>query len=192
MKRVAAVLLAAVATALGENVVEGNPKSSVRVIAYESLQCSDCAVYRRMLDEQLLSKYGDRVAFEHRDFPLVKHKWSRPAAVAARHFDRINGALGVEFRRGALNNIPNLTAENFSDKLREWAAAHGVDGTKAVAALKDPALEKLVEEDYQEGIARGVARTPTVFVNGEAFIEPSTPDEISKAIESALTEAGRK
>jgi protein-disulfide isomerase len=43
-----------------------------------------------------------------------------------------------------------------------------------------------VEEDLQDGIARGVARTPTVFVNGEAFVEPSTPDEIAKAIDAAL------
>jgi protein-disulfide isomerase len=192
MKQIAAVLLASAALGFGDNVVEGNPKSPVRVIAYESLQCTDCAVYRRMLDEQLLSKYGDRVAFEHRDFPLPRHKWSRPAAMAARHFDRINGALGIEFRRWAVNNIANLTPENFSDKLREWAQAHGVDGAKAVAALNEPALAKLVEEDYQDGIARGVARTPTVFVNGEPFIEPSTPDEIAKAIDAALAATQKK
>ena len=185
--RVAAVMIAAAVLGFGETVVEGNPKSSVRVIAYESLQCSDCAVYRRMLDEQLLSKYADRVAFEHRDFPLARHKWSRPAAIAARHFDRINGALGVEFRRWALNNIPNLTAENFTDRLREWTRVHGTDADKAVASLNDPALAKLVEEDLQEGVARGIARTPTILVNGEPFVEPSSPDEIAKAIEAALT-----
>lgn len=186
MKRAAAVLLTTAVIGMGQNIVEGNPKSQVRVIVYESLQCSDCAVYRKMLDEHLLPKYGGRVAFEHRDFPLAKHQWSRPAAIAARHFDRINGALGVEFRRWALNNIANLTAENFNEKLQEWAKAHNLDAAKAVAALKEPALAKLVEEDLQEGVARGVAHTPTVFVNGEAFIEPSAPDEIDKAIEAAL------
>jgi protein-disulfide isomerase len=186
MKRLAAVLLATAGFGLGENVVEGNPKSLVRVVAYESLQCSDCAKYRKMLDENLLPRYGGRVAFEHRDFPLAKHQWSRPAAIAARHFDRIDGALGIEFRRWAFNNISNLTAENFNQKLREWAKVHNVDGAQAVAALQDPSLAKLVEEDLQDGIARGVARTPTVFVNGEAFIEPATPDEIAKAIDAAL------
>jgi protein-disulfide isomerase len=192
MKRIAAILLATTTVGFGQIVVEGNPGSPVRVIAYESLQCSDCAVYRRMLDEQLLSKYGDRVAFEHRDFPLPKHKWSRPAAIAARHFDRIHGALGIEFRRWAMNNIANLTAENFSEKLRQWSQAHGVDGAGAAAALNDAALAKLVEADYQDGIARGVARTPTVFVNGEPFIEPSTPDDIAKAIDAALAAAEKK
>ena len=73
----------AVALAAGgqEYVVEGNKSSAVRVIAYEDLQCPDCAVYRKMLDEKLLPKYGGTVAFEHREFPLRKHQWARPASI---------------------------------------------------------------------------------------------------------------
>ena len=185
--RVLVLLSMATLTAAGaDHPVEGNAKSPVRVVAYGSLQCSDCTAYRRMMDEHLLAKYGDRVAFEHRDFPLEKHKWARPAALAARYFDGVRPGLGVEFRRWAMNNIPNLTPETFNDKLREWAKAHGADPAKAVAALNDEALAKLVEEDYQDGIARGVARTPTVFVNGEPFIESFTVEEISKGIDAAL------
>jgi protein-disulfide isomerase len=182
MKALALTLLAMSALAA----TEGNARSPVRVIAYESLQCSDCSVYRKMMDEHLLPKYGDRVAFEHRDFPLAKHEWSRPAAVAARHFDSIKDALGTEFRRWAMSSIGTLTAENFKEKLAEWARTHDVDPATAVASLKNPALAKAVEEDYQEGIARGVARTPTVFVNGEPFIETFTVEEISKGIDAAL------
>ena len=181
------VLIAAMGAMLASGApVEGNAKSPVRVISYGSLQCPDCAAYRRMMDEHLLPKYGDRVAFEHRDFPLEKHKWARQAAIAARYFDTISSSLGVEFRRWAMSNIPNLTPETFNDKLREWAKAHGADPSKAVAALNDGTLAKLVEEDYQDGVARGVARTPTVFVNGEPFIETFTVEEISKGIDSAL------
>lgn len=181
------LLLAAMTVTLASaSPVEGDPKSPVRVVAYGSLQCPDCTRYRTMLDQQLLPKYGDRVAFEHRDFPLDKHKWARQAATAGRHFDSIRPALGIDFRRWAMNNIPNLTAETFTGKLREWANANGADPEKAVAALNDSSLAKLVEEDYQEGIARGVARTPTVFVNGEPFIETFTVEEISKGIDAAL------
>jgi protein-disulfide isomerase len=172
-------------------VTEGNPKSPVRVIVYEDLQCSDCAAYRKMMDEHLLPKYGDRVAFEHRDFPLAKHAWARRAAVAARYFDSVNGALGIEFRRWAMTSIPTLTTETFEEKLAGWAKSHGTDPVKAVAALKSGALMQAVEDDYQDGVARGVSRTPTVFVNGEAFIETFAADEISKGIEAALA-ASRK
>jgi protein-disulfide isomerase len=165
-------------------VVEGNPKSAVRVVAYENLQCSDCAVFRKMLDEQLLPEFGARVAFEHRDFPLEKHKWARKAAVVARYLDGVN--LGVAFRRWAYANQRSITAESFDENLAAWAKDNGADPANAAAAAKDPALQKLVEDDYQEGIARGVARTPTVFVNGEAFIETFTVEQISKGIEAAL------
>ena len=188
MKALVVFGVATMLAAAADHPVEGNPKSPVRVIAYGSLQCPDCTAYRRMMDEQLLSKYGDRVAFEHRDFPLEKHKWSRQAAIAGRYFDTVHTALGIEFRRWAMNNIKTITPETFNEKLREWAKAHGADPEKALAALNDAALAKLVQEDYEEGIARGVARTPTVFVNGEPFIETFTVEEISKAIDAALAE----
>lgn len=184
--RTAAILMAAASLFAQDSAVEGNPKSRVRVIAYENLQCPDCAAYRKMLDEQLLPKYGARVAFEHREFPLAKHKWARPAAVAARHFESVHPKLGVAFRRWAFANLRSITPENFKEKLGEWATANGVDAAKAVASLSDSALAKLVEDDFQEGVARGVARTPTVFVNGEPFIETFTVEEISKGIDAAL------
>lgn len=171
--------------------VEGNPKSPVRVVVYEDLQCPDCATYRTMLDQHLLPKYGDRVAFEHRDFPLPKHKWARTAAVAARHFDRINAALGIEFRRWAMNNLRDLTEENFYEKVSQWARSHGVNFAPPASGIKDDVLAKAVEEDYQDGVARGVARTPTVFVNGEPFIEKFTVEEISKGIDTALAAASK-
>lgn len=185
--KLAAVLLAAAAiVADQERLVEGNAKSPVRVIAYEDLQCSDCAIYRRMLDEKLLPKYSATVAFEHRDFPLEKHAWAKKAAVAARYFDAAGSGLGVAFRQWAMGNQESVTAENFDAKLADWARSKGQDPAKVQKALSDPALVKAVEEDYEDGVARGVARTPTVFVNGEPFIEAFRFEEISKGIDAAL------
>jgi protein-disulfide isomerase len=178
----------AVALAAGaqEYVVEGNKSSAVRVIAYEDLQCPDCAVYRKMLDEKLLPKYGGAVAFEHREFPLRKHQWARPASIAVRYFGTLKPETGIAFRRYCANHLMEITAENFEAKLREFAKANGADPDKAIAALSDPGLAKIVQEEFQEGIARGVARTPTVFVNGEPFIETFTFENISKSIDAAL------
>jgi protein-disulfide isomerase len=47
-----------------------------------------------------------------------------------------------------------------------------------------------VDRDFQEGIARGIAKTPTVLVNGQPFVESFPLEEISQAIESAVKEAG--
>ena len=167
--------------------VEGDAKSAVRVIAYEDLQCPDCADYRRMLDEKLLPKYGSRVAFEHRDFPLAKHAWARRAAVAARFFQEIKPGLGVAFRRQMFANLTKITPENFREKLAGFAKLNGVDPARAVAALDDARYAAWVEKDYQDGVSRGVAHTPTVFVNGQPFVETFTFEEISKVLEKELS-----
>src|SRR5450759_2714195 len=92
MRRLAmlAMMTFAINAEAPQAVVEGLASSPVRVIAYEDLQCPDCATYRKMLDEKLLAAYRAKAAFEHRDFPLPKHSWARPAAVAARFFHEVN------------------------------------------------------------------------------------------------------
>lgn len=186
MSRLLLPCLLAWASLLPAALVEGNPAAAVRVVIYEDLQCSDCAAFRRMLDEKLLPKYKDKVAFEHRDFPLPRHAWARPAAVASRFFETIRPSLAVEFRRHALENIKATSAANFPERLAAFARAHGADPEKALAALSDKMFAAAVEEDYQEGVARGVSRTPTAFVNGRPFVETFTFEEIAQAIDGEL------
>jgi protein-disulfide isomerase len=188
MKRVAlAAAWAAMSTLSAEQrLIEGSPASSVRVIVYEDLQCPDCAVFRRMLDEQLLPKYGALVAFEHRDFPLAKHAWARKEAIAARFFEEVRPALGLEFRRYAFAHIGEVKAGGFSGVLAQFSKEHNLHAGKAEAALNDPRLAALVEKDYQDGVARGIAHTPTVLVNGQPYVETFRFEEIAKGIDAEL------
>ncbi len=168
------------------HLVEGLPESHVRVIIYEDLACPDCATFRTMLDEQLLPRYAATVAFEHRDFPLPRHPWARKAAIAARFLDEAHPGAGLAFRKFALANLGDINNTNFEAIFREFAERQSVDPAKAATALSDPRLADLVEKDYQEGIARGVARTPTVLVNGHPFVESFTFQEVAKAIDGEL------
>ncbi len=167
--------------------VEGNAASKVRVVIYEDLQCPDCADFRVMMDRHLLPKFEKQVAFEHRDFPLPKHAWARQAAVAARMMAEKSPQLALEWRRYALGHIKEINASgDFKGKLLAWAKQHGLDTASVTAALEDAALNAAVEKDFKEGLARGVAKTPTVFVDGEPFVESFPLEEISSAIERAL------
>ena len=173
-------------SALGAAVIEGNAQSPVRVVIFEDLQCSDCAKFRAMLDANLLAKYGAQVAFEHRDFPLASHSWSRRAAIAARFFDARNPTVGVEFRRQVLARAGRLQADELAGFIASFARQYGVDPLKAVEALNQPSLAAMVEKDLADGVARGVSKTPTVFVDGEPFVETFTVEAISQAIETAI------
>lgn len=190
MKTVAlAALIACHAGLAADRFIEGVDHSSVRVLIYEDLQCPDCADFRRMLDERLLPNYATRVTFEHRDFPLAKHAWARKAAIAARFFDAGEPRVGVSFRRYCFEHQPEINAANFSAKLALFAKEHKVDPEKAAAALDDAGFAALVEKDFQDGVARGIAHTPTALVNGQPFVEHFTYEEVAKAIDAELKAA---
>ena len=180
-------LLATIASLSAEmSLVEGRRDSAVRVVICEDLECPDCAAFRRMMDEKLLPRYAATVAFIHRDFPLAKHAWARRAAVAARYFAGVKPELGLAYRRHVLAAIKQTTPENFDQKVAAFAQQSHLDAAPALAALEDRHLAELVEKDLQDGVARGVAKTPTVFVNGKPLVEKFPFEEISKAIDNAL------
>lgn len=164
-----------------QRLVEGNPESAVRVVVYEDLQCGDCRALRTVLDRIVLPRYGARAAVEHRDFPLPKHSWARAAAVAARHFARQSVETGLAFRRYAMENLHVITLESLNEHLAQFGGA----------PLADAGLHELVQADCREGIARGVVKTPTVFVNGAPFVERFPIEALAAAIEHAIAEQAR-
>ena len=188
-KRLGAALLLSGVGLAAQGLVEGRAGSPVRVVIYEDLQCPDCADFRVMMDKQILPKYGDRVEFVHRDFPLAKHAWARRAAVAARFFTEKDPQLGLEYRRHTMVTQGETTADNFKDRVAEFARQHSLKPEDALAALDNPHYAELVEKDYQEGVGRGIVHTPTALVNGAPFIETFTFEEISKGIDDALAQA---
>jgi protein-disulfide isomerase len=167
-------------------IVEGHADSPVRAVIYEDLQCPDCAAFRRMMDDKLLPQYSEKVAFVHRDFPLAKHAWARRAAIAARFFADQKPELGLAYRRYTMASQEATNEANFNARLTDFAKAHDIEPDAAIAALSNARYAELVEQDYQDGVSRGVVHTPTVFVNGMPFVETFTFEEISRAIDQAL------
>jgi protein-disulfide isomerase len=84
---------------------------------------------------------------------------------------------------------PVTTDANFSARITDFARAHDIDPDAAIAALSNARYAELVEQDYQDGVSRGVVHTPTVFVNGRPFVETFTFEEISKGIDEALAQS---
>ena len=152
MKHLGLILFGIPAMMMAANLVEGNAKSPVRVVIYEDLQCPDCRDFRQMMDEKLLPKYAEQVAFEHRDFPLAKHAWAREAAHAARFFELQNPKLGIEFRRQTMAKIKEIKPDTLGNFVAEFARKYAVDAVRAVEAMKDASLAAAVEQDFQEGV----------------------------------------
>jgi protein-disulfide isomerase len=190
--RIAVVALALILAAGGRaaaahnDVIEGNPASSVKVLIYEDLQCSDCARFRVMLDQKILPKYGSKVAFIHRDFPLGKHDWARPAAIAARWVYEQDSERGIGIRREMLSEQDSITSQNLKQWLVDFAYRNHLDPKAIVASLSDQRIATLVDQDRQSAVARGVSRAPTAFVGGLAFTETIIYEDLARALDDAL------
>jgi protein-disulfide isomerase len=143
-----------------------------------------------MLDEKLLPRYGAKVTFVHRDFPLAKHAWAMRASLVARYFQTISVETAIGFRRETMKSLTIIESEKFNDWVTEFCEPRHLDAAKALGALGDEALRAAIKKDVDDGTARGVAHTPTALVNGVPFIETFTFEEISKAIDVALKENG--
>lgn len=168
------------------DVVEGNPASPVKVLIYDDLQCSDCARFRTMLDDKILPKYGSKVAFIHRDFPLGKHDWARPAAVAARWVWDQDHTYGIAIRRELLAEQDHITLHNLNGWLVAFAARNHLDQKGIVDSLTDPRFNALVDQDRQAAVARGVTQTPTVYIGGVSLVETILYEDLSRALDEAL------
>lgn len=175
------------ASSAASQVVEGNPASPVRVLIYEDLEEADCAQFRIMLDEKVLPRYGKRVAFVHRDFPLGKHVWARDAAVAGRWVYEHDREAGIDFRREILAEQNNITVQNLKSWLQEFAARNDLDGKGIVDSLKDERLVALVDQDRQSAIARGVTGAPSIYIGGVSLTETIVYDDLARLLDEALT-----
>jgi protein-disulfide isomerase len=166
--------------------VEGNPASTVKVVIYSDLQCPDCLRLRLMLDEKILPKYGKRVAFVHRDFPLGKHDWARQGAIAARWVDEQNPELGMVFRREIMSEQEHITAATLKPWLREFAVRNKLDPNGITAAVSDRRLDSLVDQDLQGALARGVTSAPTIIIGNQRFSDTILYEDIAKALDIEL------
>ncbi|HKF78077.1 MAG TPA: thioredoxin domain-containing protein [Candidatus Dormibacteraeota bacterium] len=149
----------------------------VQLVEYGDYECPYC-VQALPGVERILSRYGDRLLFVFRHFPLVSqhpHAWR--AAIAAE-------AAAVQDRfwpmhRHLLGHEHVLTDE----ELATHARALGLDMSAYERDLHDPALAERVRQDAVSGLHSGVLGTPTFFQNGRRLEGGFHEDELESAIE---------
>jgi 2-hydroxychromene-2-carboxylate isomerase len=122
----------------------------------------------------------------HRDFPLPKHEWARTAALACRWLTERDRVLAVRFQREIMSEQLHLHSDTLDHWMRQFAIRNKLDPDAIVAATSDPRLIALIEQDRQAGLARGVEKTPTVFVANQSFVEYIVYEEVARAIDVEL------
>jgi protein-disulfide isomerase len=165
---------------LPENAPSQGPKDApVTIVEYLDYQCPYC---RRAEDTMtaLLQRYGERVRFVHRDFPIDGH----PGAFSAARGARCAGDQGKfwEFHRG-LFAVPG----DYGDAdLRKRAAALGLDAGAFATCLESRRHDEDIRAAQQAGSRLGVSSTPTFFVNGRMVVGAQPLERFTEVIEAEL------
>ena len=137
----------------------GPDNAPVTIVEFSDYQCPYCSRAETTVQE-VLKKYGDKVRFVYRDYPLSFHPNAENAAIGAGcakdqgKFWEMHGAM--------FNNQAKLG----KDDLVATAAGLGMDKDKFKACLDAGKHKDEVQKDFQDGMKYGVTGTPTFFING--------------------------
>lgn len=167
----------------------GPADAKVVVEVFEDFQCPACDVFSTQSQPQLVREFVDtgKIRFVYKDFAFLG-----PESLAASIAARCAGDQGLfwPYHEYLFANQKGENQGHFSKSfLTAIGAKVGVEPQKFSACLDSAAPKDATEAETAEGKKRGVAGTPTVFVNDENLGFPAYLDLKAK-IEAALEAAG--
>ncbi|HKP05277.1 MAG TPA: thioredoxin domain-containing protein [Chthoniobacterales bacterium] len=167
--------------------VRGEARAPVTLEEFGDFQCPPCGRVAKDLKE-IEKDYGSRLRVIFHQFPLDMHAHAREAAFASEAADR-------QHRFWEMHDMLYQEQETWSKAadvpalFREYAGKIGLDLERFEKDIKDPEVAAKVDADQKVGLARGVASTPTLFIN--KTLVPATSlnsTAVRQAIDEALKE----
>jgi protein-disulfide isomerase len=157
----------------------GPESATVQVIEFSDFQCPYCSRAAEAV-HKIKEKYGDKVRFTFRQFPLNMHPNAHVAAEAA----LAANAQGKfwEFHDRLFKNQQQLDPKGLEDQAKQA----GLNLGQFKKSMSDHQYAPAVDADLKLGEQAHVNGTPTMFVNGTRVQDPTNFDAIAQAIENAL------
>jgi protein-disulfide isomerase len=168
---------------------DGNPARGpkgavVTLVEFSDFQCPYCKQGSGVV-KQVLAKYGDRIRFVYRDFPLDIHPDANKAAEA--------GACAAD--QGKFWEMHDKLFENSkalkTEDLKRSAAALGLETGRFDQCLDSGKFKADIEADHSEGARLGVTGTPTFFVNGRMTVGANYP-KLAELIDDELASSAAR
>ncbi len=158
----------------------GPKDAKVTVVEYSDFECPFCSRAADAVNE-LKKKYGDKVRFVFRQYPLPMHKNAQLAAEASLAAD----AQGKFWQMHDLLFANQRELDRAS--LEKYAAQIGLDMDKFKKALDDRSYKDEVEADMKLGGEIGVSGTPTMIVGTQRVQNPTDAAAVSSLIDEQLS-----
>ena len=150
----------------------GKETAPVNLIVFGDFQCPYCKAEATVLRQQIPATFPDKVRVTFMDFPLDSiHPWARPASIAGRCLLRQSADTFWKYHDWIYDIQTEVTAENFTTKLMEWAPKNGVDAVQLGRCVDGKATEADVDRTVAMGRSLGVDATPTLYLNGRKLVD---------------------
>ncbi|MEK6958023.1 MAG: thioredoxin domain-containing protein [archaeon] len=167
--------------------VRGNPNAQIQIIEVGCFTCPFTKSTEPIVDE-VMEKYGEKVALYFKYFPLPRHNYSFEAAEAA-ECARNQGKFWEYKERLFEHQAECLEQPTTGDLIivyKGLAKDLGLNEGQFNACIDAGKYNSYVEQQKQENINAGIYGTPTFFINGKVLVAPKSLEEFSKIIDAEL------
>jgi protein-disulfide isomerase len=166
--------------ALGAEHVKGPDGAPVTLIEYGDFECPHCKQAAPVC-ALLLKRFGDRVRFVYRHFPLEE---VHPHALLAAEASEAAAAQG---RFWEMHDLLFAHQHDLQlPRLRELAQGLGLDMRRFSTDLGAHVHLRRVRQHEESGRLSGVRATPTFFLNGRLCDVSYGVEQLERSVEAAL------
>jgi protein-disulfide isomerase len=167
---------------LGDAPVLGKKDAKVQIIAFSDFQCPYCSRGAETM-HQVLKKYGSKVSYAFKNYPLPFHERAQPAAEMAMCVRKVGGDADFwKFHDLAFKNQDKLD----NDNLVKFAKEAGANEAKAKECYDKGEFKEQIKKDSEYGNKVGVRSTPTFFINGQMVAGALPMEQFSEMIDDEL------
>ncbi|MBZ5565047.1 MAG: thioredoxin domain-containing protein [Acidobacteriia bacterium] len=160
--------------------VWGDPQAPVTVVEFGDFECPVCGQAEEVARE-IRAKYGDRIKFVFRQFPLSAiHPWAEKAAEASLCAQE-QGKFWPMTDKLYMNQT-DLSV----DALKRYAGELGLDMSRFNTCLASGAMAARVQRDVDDAHALGLDRTPLFFVDRKMVAGALPFKEFAQLIDQEL------
>ncbi len=173
--------------------IRGRADAPVTIVEFSDFECPYCARASSTI-EQVLEKYADQVRLVYRHFPLSRHRWAEPAAIASVCTARQSADAFWTLHDNFFENQAAVSADNYVEKSAGWIDEYELDMDRWNECSDDPSsaayesARQQVRDDMASGRRFGVSGTPAFFINGRMISGNQPVADFDKLIAEALEE----
>lgn len=160
--------------------VRGNADAPVTIVEFSDYQCPYCHQVEPTI-EAVLAKYGDKVKFAYRDFPLrAIHDHAEMAAEASRCALEQGKFWDYHDQLFKVTNLDKASLVGYARDAK-------LDPDKFDSCLKSEKYKAQIDKDLEDGRKAGVSGTPAFFINGISTSGAQQQDAFTKIIDDELS-----